>query len=202
MITLTSSSGVLLQQAAMSEAAGIKVHLPLRGNVSIFPSLKTGPKQKDGAFGTLLLLLSLMTLAVMADVEGSTMSTAGYKEESEATITTESYWFSTREVALTTEAGTTMEALSTSSILGVSSPAVVKTAEQSPVDQGKRTDVERKDYHDQIFYYDYHSLRKWGLIAAAILFILGILILTCGKQGKFPRCRGKKRARTYDVTQA
>nr|KAF6285669.1 FXYD domain containing ion transport regulator 5 [Myotis myotis] len=54
---------------------------------------------------------------------------------------------------------------------------------------------------DDPFSYDNYTLRKHGLLVAAVLFITGIVILTSGKCRQLPRlCRNHNRA--YRVTKA
>ncbi|XP_070620957.1 FXYD domain-containing ion transport regulator 5-like isoform X1 [Erythrolamprus reginae] len=167
-----------------------------------------------------LVLLAHVHFTATAVAQGSTTLIVQKEEDAKGFETTTEFFMSTvavltnenhnpenltflQENVSTNEVTTPAEVtvpLSTSIVQFKNAPD--DSAPQSPpVDQKNTTDDEMKEYQD-IFLYDYCSLRKWGLVVAAILFILGILILTCGKHGKFSRCRGKKRARTYDVSLA
>ncbi|XP_067318246.1 FXYD domain-containing ion transport regulator 5-like isoform X1 [Anolis sagrei] len=175
------------------------------------------------------LLLGFMSLTTSLDAEASPASVIEQKEDAAGESTMEPQLFSTpssymaegladastelnflqelettnaNEAITTSETETSTMAIVTTNNMKTPRFAGVTPAEVPPDDQKMKTDFEKIDYNHDFFHYDYHFLRKWGLVAAAILFILGILILTCGKHGKFPRCRGKKRARTYDVAQA
>ncbi|XP_040278048.1 FXYD domain-containing ion transport regulator 5-like isoform X2 [Bufo bufo] len=61
-----------------------------------------------------------------------------------------------------------------------------------------RDEEKRKEYDDRRFIYDDYSLKKWGLICALILCIIGILVLFSG------RCRGsscrKRQKQRYNVS--
>ncbi|XP_030067792.1 FXYD domain-containing ion transport regulator 5 isoform X4 [Microcaecilia unicolor] len=80
--------------------------------------------------------------------------------------------------------------------LGSTSPK-----DKDPPTRRPNADPSRVRKHNQrIFFYDYDALRMYGLIFSAVLFTLGILILTCGRCKNSISC-GRKERRKYNVRQ-
>ncbi|XP_030067788.1 FXYD domain-containing ion transport regulator 5 isoform X1 [Microcaecilia unicolor] len=81
------------------------------------------------------------------------------------------------------------------------SPGSTSPKDKDPPTRRPNADPSRVRKHNQrIFFYDYDALRMYGLIFSAVLFTLGILILTCGRCKNSISC-GRKERRKYNVRQ-
>ncbi|XP_030605442.1 FXYD domain containing ion transport regulator 5 [Archocentrus centrarchus] len=79
------------------------------------------------------------------------------------------------------------------------SASPVKTVQSAPGKKWTAILIWNSEW-DKDFTYDYESVRNAGLVIAAVLFILGILVITCGKLSRLPKCP-KGSTKSYRVVQ-
>ncbi|KAK1155087.1 integumentary mucin A.1 isoform X2 [Acipenser oxyrinchus oxyrinchus] len=125
-------------------------------------------------------------------------------EETTATAAPET-GFSTDGTMATTSRASHTSTESTERQASSLSPRIVKTTKSitsgeasTPNTSQRKQTTQGLSLESGVFEYDYYSLRRLGLIFAAVLFVIGILVLICDKRCPMQKCHAKKA--NYDLT--
>ncbi|XP_069041227.1 FXYD domain containing ion transport regulator 5 isoform X1 [Lepisosteus oculatus] len=141
-------------------------------------------------------------------LEGYNISATQFPMDSDYTeglsTTTEPASSTTTSVSSTsaeTQSSTSSQASSTTtSVSSTSAETQSSTSSQGNQDNSEQAGSGvKEDSSDNDFKYDYSFLRRLGLVFAGVLFIMGILVMSCGRSCRMPKCRMKK-GKSYDLT--